>query len=88
MKTVYQGEGLARRAVDSASIVMATNTAQPEQLITKEELAKRLSMTVDGIKNLVYRRVIPVLRLGHRTIRFRWSEVEVAIERYRQDEIS
>jgi predicted DNA-binding transcriptional regulator AlpA len=65
---------------------MATN--EPERLITKEELAKQLSMTPAGIKNLVYQRAIPVLRLGHRTIRFRWSEVETAIERYRQAEIS
>jgi len=67
---------------------MPTNANQPEQLITKEELASRLSMTPDAIKNLVYRRVIPVLRLGHRTIRFRWSEVEAAINRYHQAEIS
>jgi excisionase family DNA binding protein len=67
---------------------MASNATQPEELITKEQLAKRLNLTVAGVKNLIQRRAIPVLRLGHRTIRFRWSEVEVAIERYRQAEVS
>ena len=84
VKAIYRGGPL----VDSVSGRMATNTTQSEQLITKEELAQRLNLSVDGVKNLVYRRAIPVLRLGHRTIRFRWSEVEAAIERYRQDEIS
>lgn len=59
----------------------------PEAFITKEAVAKRLGLTPAGVKSLLARRVIPVYRLGHRTIRFRWSEVEEAIARFRQTEI-
>src|ERR1700676_4817511 len=74
VKVIYLGG----EAVDSVSRRMATNATQPEESITKEQLAKRLSLSVADVKNLVYRRVILVLRLGHRTIRFRGSEVELA----------
>lgn len=64
---------------------MKTNTNQP--LISKSEVASRLGLTPAGVKNLVLRRAIPSIRLGHRTVRFRWSEVETAVNRYRQREV-
>ena len=65
--------------------ICARMTTNAEQLIAKEELSKRLNLSAAGVMNLVHRRAIPFIRLGHRTIRFRWSEVETAIERYRQE---
>lgn len=70
---------------DTAPPHMSSNLSEP--LITKAEVARRLGLPEIGVKNLVRRRVIPVIRLGHRTVRFRWSEVEAAVDRYRQREI-
>jgi excisionase family DNA binding protein len=61
---------------------------ETEPLIDIKEVAVRLGLKVRQVRTLVYRKVIPVLRLGHRTLRFRWSEVEQAVNRYRQKEIS
>lgn len=63
------------------------NPNATEPLITKSEVALRLGLTEGGVKQLLLRRVIPVIRLGHRTIRFRWSEVVAAVDRYRQNEV-
>ena len=62
--------------------------AEFEGLVTKHEVAKRLSLTARGVESLVSRRVIPALKISRRCVRFRWSEVEAAIERYQQKAIS
>ena len=62
--------------------------AANEDLLTIEEVAKRLALKRRGVEKLVARRVIPALKISRRCLRFRWSEVEAAINRYRQKEIS
>jgi excisionase family DNA binding protein len=59
-----------------------------EPLIKIEEVAERLALTVHGIRKLARRRAIPSVKLGYRCLRFKWSEVEAAINRYRVKEIS
>jgi excisionase family DNA binding protein len=51
------------------------------QLLTKEELAKRLKLTKRGVECLVARRVIPVIRISRRCVRFRYEDVMAALER-------
>lgn len=48
-------------------------------LLTKEDLARRLCMSPDGISKLVSAKRIPVIKLGWRTQRFSWSAVEKAL---------
>ena len=53
-----------------------------EHLLTKKQLAERLGLTsTRSVDELVRRRAIPIVRLGHRTARFSWPDVRVAIDR-------
>jgi hypothetical protein len=52
------------------------------ELLNKEQLRQRLNLaSVRGVDEMVKRRKIPVIRIGHRTVRFSWPDVEVALER-------
>ncbi len=51
-------------------------------LLTKHELAARLNLPSSRmVDELVRRRHIPVLRLGHKTTRFDWAKVCAALEK-------
>ncbi len=50
-----------------------------DDLIGYDELARRLDTTRRGAECLVRRRVIPCVKLGHRTVRFSWPRVLEAI---------
>ena len=51
-----------------------------EELLTKEELARRLRVPSTRIIDEMMRtRKIPFIKLGHRTVRFDWKQVEPAI---------
>lgn len=58
------------------------DTTLEAELLTKEDLAAKMNLPstrmVDG---LVASRKIPAIRLGHRTVRFRWSDVQVALDK-------
>jgi hypothetical protein len=62
---------------------MSLNNAQlVERLLNKEEIRQRLNLiSLRGVDELVRRRKIPYLRLGHRTLRFSWPAVEAALAR-------
>jgi hypothetical protein len=55
--------------------------AQPEDLITRRELLRRLKGTISEAKfrELLKRKLIPVIDLGHRTKRYRLSAVRKAL---------
>ena len=54
--------------------------ASVDDLLSKEGLRKRLGLdSIRGVDELVRRRKIPVVRLGHRTVRFSWPHVQAAI---------
>ena len=53
---------------------MATATAG-DNLLTLDELATRLRMHPVTVRGLWRRRVIPALRIGHRTLRFEYPAV-------------
>lgn len=65
----------------------ADGTANSHDLLTKDELAKRLKLTRRGIECLVSRRVIPVIRLSRRCSRFDWDKVKEALSRHEVREI-
>ena len=53
-----------------------------DQLLTKKQLASLLNLpSTRGVDELVRRRVIPIIRLGRKTNRFRWHDVMKAIGR-------
>ncbi len=53
-----------------------------DRLLTKEELRQKLNLSsTRGVDELVRRRIVPVVVLGHRTRRFSWPAVQAAIEK-------
>jgi excisionase family DNA binding protein len=52
-----------------------------EPLRDYTEMAEDLNLSVRELRSLVYRGIIPHLRLGHRTIRFQPSRVHEALKR-------
>lgn len=50
-----------------------------EDLLTLEDLARRLQLHPDTARSLYRRGVIPGLKLGHRTLRFEYSQVIEAL---------
>lgn len=59
------------------------NTARMNAIhyLNKLELAERLGTTKRGVEEMMRRRKIPFLKLGHRTVRFDWQSVEKAVSR-------
>jgi excisionase family DNA binding protein len=53
--------------------------AAPLTLLDKHALAQRLGISPDGVLKLVAQRMIPSIKLGHRTLRFSWPAVEKAL---------
>ena len=54
----------------------------PKDLLTKEELRHRLNLpSTRMVDELVLRRKIPVIKLGHRTIRFDYARVRAALDK-------
>lgn len=56
-----------------------SNPADEITLLTREQLAQRLALSVDGLNKLVAQKRIPVIKLGWRTHRFSWPAVERAL---------
>jgi excisionase family DNA binding protein len=50
-----------------------------EDLLTADELAKRLGLKRRGVQSMTARRILPVIRLSGRCLRYRWSDVEKAL---------
>lgn len=68
-------------------ISSADRTHDDHDLLTKDELAKRLRLTRRGVECLLARRVIPVIRLSRRCVRFSWDAVQAALARLEVREI-
>jgi excisionase family DNA binding protein len=54
---------------------------EPQKLMNIEQLADRLSLSVAGVRKMIKRRVIPVIKLGYKCMRFRWADVDAALSR-------
>ena len=63
-------------------------STQPTDLLTKEELRQRLNLpSTRMVDELVLRRKIPVIKLGHRTIRFDYERVRAALDKLEIKEV-
>jgi excisionase family DNA binding protein len=52
-----------------------------KEFLTKSEVAQKLNLpSTRVVEDLVSRGHLPAIRLGHRTVRFRWSDVEKTLE--------
>jgi hypothetical protein len=59
------------------------------EILDKEQLRYRLNlMSTRGVDELVRKRKIPVIRMGHRTVRFNWAAVQAALAKLTIKEIS
>ena len=79
----------ARARTDNKSVTFeAMNPNRPNppanaELIDKEELRRRLNLpSVCMVEQLMRKRKIPYLRLGHKTVRFCWPKVLAALDRF------
>ena len=57
-------------------------------LLTKQQLAARLSLTVRGIECLVASRKIPALKISRRCLRFDWARVSAALNKFELKEVA
>lgn len=60
-----------------AAHVSAAIAGRPDNLglLNKAQLAERLNMTPRGVECMTRSRIIPVIKLGHRTLRYSWPRV-------------
>jgi excisionase family DNA binding protein len=61
------------------------NTKFENELLTTEELARRLKLSPRQVANLVGRRVIPRIKIG-RTVRFELEKVILALRKFEEVE--
>lgn len=52
-----------------------------DRLLTQREVAERLRLTVEAVRRMRYRGVLPYVRLGTKTVRVRESDLEQFIEK-------
>ena len=72
---------------DSRCIHMPANN-QPGDLLTKEELRLKLNLpSTRMVDELVRRRKIPVIKLGHKTVRFHYERVRAALDKLEIKEV-
>jgi len=67
--------------------VIAVGNAEESAFLTKDDVAKRCRVSRRTIDNWISKRIIPVIRMG-RVLRFRWSDVEVALLRFELKAVS
>ena len=59
---------------------MSLHMKAPQDYLDKQELADRLGLpSKRAVEEMMRRRKIPYLALGHRTVRFFWPAVEKAL---------
>ena len=56
-------------------------------LDTKQDLCRKLQVSLRTVDNLIADRKIPWVRVGKRCVRFRWPAVEAALLRYEHREV-
>lgn len=67
---------------------MTTTDFQSPPLLNKRELCQALGLTsIRSVDELVRKRKIPCIRLGHRTLRFELADVKAAIARFTVKEV-
>jgi len=63
-------------------------TELPDGFLTKEQLRERLNLpSTRKIDDMVKKKMIPVLKLGAKTVRFDWEKVKAALDRFEMKEV-
>jgi hypothetical protein len=57
------------------------------KLLTEEQLANVLEISIYNVRHLRHRKKIPFIRLEHRSIRFDLPKVRKALEKYEVEEV-
>lgn len=60
---------------------MENNQNQGDYLLTTEEIAERLRMSVERLRELVKDGTVPCIKLNTRTWRFHWPTVLAALQK-------
>ena len=58
------------------------------RLVSLKVMANHLGISIRHVQNLRVRRLIPVIKLSSRCLRFRIAEVEAALEKLTEREVS
>jgi len=66
---------------DQQSQLVSAAAGVGSELLTYPELASRLKLKRRAVEGLVAKRRIPAIRLNARCVRFRWRDVEKALEK-------
>jgi excisionase family DNA binding protein len=86
LETARQFEAQEKSAVSRTKknqLVTAANEALAgiEELPRKRDIAKRYGVSLRTVDRWVNERLIPYIDFGYRTKRFRWSDVEKAVDK-------
>lgn len=79
---------MSRLTKDSLSYNTAAKAAAVESLPDKHDIAKRYKVTVRTVDRWTKDRLIPSIKLGPRCTRFKWADVERALERLTVREVA
>jgi excisionase family DNA binding protein len=61
-----------------------TNTpVNPQKLLDKTEAAKYLGLSVRTVDYYIQKRLLPFYKIGGKTVRFRLSDLDAALEKFR-----
>jgi hypothetical protein len=77
-----------KREIGAAKPAAVVSGPEDAYLLTKDQLATRMATTPRHIELMVYARKIPVIRLGHKTIRFSWPRVEAALAKLEEHAVA
>jgi predicted DNA-binding transcriptional regulator AlpA len=72
---------VSRSAKDSLQYDAATKAVAVDSLPDKHDIARHCKVTVRTVDRWTKDRLIPSIKLGPRCTRFRWADVERAINR-------
>jgi excisionase family DNA binding protein len=57
----------------------------PDAFLTYQQAADMLDLSVDGVRALVRKNILPVVRLGHRTVRIKRSDLDAVPTTYHHE---
>jgi excisionase family DNA binding protein len=73
---------VSRTSAQSGRLVLSNRRSGPSRLLTIEQAADRLSVSIRNIRHQIYRRKIPIVKIG-RLVRIDETDLQDFIERGR-----
>ena len=71
---------MSKKKEQPAPVGEAATVTHPSQLLLVESVAQRLALGVVTVKRMIRRGELPVIRLGHNTVRVRQADLDSFIE--------